>query len=107
MPVIEILTSNIETNIRQIISLSGVDYELEMRWNSRDGKWYMSLKLDDEYVLAGVKMVADWPLTYYGKDLPLPPDVLMAMDSSGAGEDPGIGDFDERVFLTYFDTSET
>lgn len=103
MSVTIIPVSTNDSNYRQIASLSGIDYELFLRWNSREGRWYFDLSRDGVRLLSGQKVVIEWPLIRPGQSLPLPPGILMAIDPTGAGTDPGLSELGDRVALMYAD----
>jgi hypothetical protein len=106
MAVTILSTSTTESDYRQIVPLSGVDYVMRLRWNGRDYRWYMSLEtVAGEKVFSGVRVVANYPLTYSGRDLPWPPGVLMAY-SEEDDADPGLDELGERVRLMYFEGFE-
>lgn len=100
-------TSQEESNYKQITGLDGRDYELELRWNQRAGRWYLKISTAADGVIQGpTKIVADWPLVYPGKSLPLPPGALLAVDTTGEGRDPGLTELGGRVVLVYMDAAE-
>jgi hypothetical protein len=100
-------TSTEESNYTQITAMDGRDYELEIRWNQREARWYLAIRTATDGLIQGpTKIVADWPLVYPGKDLPLPPGCLMAVDTTGEGRDPGLAELGERVVLVYLDAEE-
>lgn len=100
-------TSQQESNYTQVTGLDGRDYVLELRWNQRQGRWYLKISTADDGTIQGpVAVVADWPLVYPGKDLPLPPGCLMAVDTTGQGRDPGLTELGGRVVLVYLDAEE-
>jgi len=97
-------TSIVESDYKQIVPLSGVDYEVALRWNGRDRRWFFSLSaMTGEKIISGQRVVANWPLTYPGKDLPYPPGIIMAMGSEENGTDPGLSELGERVVLMYLE----
>lgn len=73
----------------QVVSLSGTDYLIEWRWNSREAAWHYSLGLTDGTWLAvGVKTVlGTLPLFQY-KDERVPKGLLVAVAKSGGAVDP-------------------
>src|SRR5689334_8860857 len=82
--------------------LDGVTYTLGLDWNDRDLRWYVSLLDAEEQVLIpGRKVVADFPLFIRFRRPNLPPGQLLALDTSGAGLAPGLADFGTRVLLLY------
>lgn len=83
--------------------LDGVTYTLQFRWNVRLEAWFMDI-LDEQGVtmlLAGLRLVANWPLGAYNTGRQ-PPGAFVAFDTSGEGLDPGLDDLGDRVQLKYF-----
>lgn len=91
----------------QQVQFDGVTYGIRMHWNEREGAWYLDL-LDaaDDVIIAGRKLVADWPLLHRCVDARKPPGQIYCIDKSGRGEDPGFDDIDDRVVLLYYDAQE-
>lgn len=87
--------------------LDGRDYTLRFAWNQREERWYLTI-LDDEdtVLLAGLKLIANWPLLrHYHSDPRVPPGELAAMDlTEGGGTPPGLDDLGQgkRCELTYY-----
>jgi hypothetical protein len=89
------------------VDLDGVPYTLEFRWNARDGAWYMHVKNeDDTHLVSGVKVVIGIPLGVRSANAEMPFGVLIALDTSGADEQPGIDELGERVLLYYYSATE-
>ena len=87
--------------------LDGTTYTLAMRWNARLGAWFVRvLDATGVVVLMGdQRLVADFPVALYvtGRQ---PPGLLTAVDTSGAGLNPGFDDLGSRVILTYTTAAE-
>jgi hypothetical protein len=84
------------------VELDGVVYGLKFAWNHRASGWFLSLaKQDGTPILSGLRIVADWPLLHYCSHPDKPGGNLMAMDTSGAGLDPGLTELGSRVLLMY------
>jgi len=89
------------------VTLEGEVYRLVFRWNVRGAFWTMDVKEQDETVLlAGIKLVANWPLTDRYVNPDLPPGDFMAYDTAGTGLDPGREDLGGRVLLLYLTEAE-
>jgi hypothetical protein len=89
------------------VTLDGVIYTLELRWNRREGFWYMSLLLEDGTPLVlSLKLVLDHPLGCRCRDARRPPGALIAVDTSTQHLDPGLSDLGSRVLLVYFEKVE-
>jgi hypothetical protein len=84
------------------VDLDGATYGLGFVWNAVAGAWYMSISdVDGNPLVAGVRVVVDFPLAARSTLPGLPPGVFMATDTSGAHKDPGLGDLGSRVRLRY------
>lgn len=94
----------------QRVELDGRDYVLAGDWNQREGKWYLSVRdpADNSLIHGPRKIVADWNLLRGCVDARRPPGVLLALDTSEQGSDPGFDELgpDRRVALTYTPASE-
>jgi hypothetical protein len=90
-----------------LTELDGETYGFEFHWNERESGWFMSvLTADEEPIVAGKRVVVDWPLTARDPDVRLPPGMLVAQDTEGARQDPGRYDLGSRVVLLYFTADE-
>lgn len=101
-----------------VVALDGVNYTLQLRWNTRatrtlldgteeEGAWFLTI-LDEPgntIIRGDVKLVADWPLYRVTADRE-PPGLLMAIDTSGQGIDPGFDDIGRRVVIDYITEAE-
>lgn len=107
MGVREIKTSTTDPDYTQRTILDGVEYILAFRWNGRAAKWFFSLyDQSGDPIVEGVKVVADFPLLRPVSDTRKPPGDLIALDTTGEGRDPGLGELGDRVILTYLDSTE-
>jgi hypothetical protein len=89
------------------LELEGVTYGLELRWNTVDEAWYLSvLNGEGVLIIAGRKVVIDFPLLSRFADARLPPGEFFAVDTSGNHEDATFEDFGTRVKLLYFESTE-
>jgi hypothetical protein len=108
-------TSTKDSNYRQRTVLDGVEYELLFRWNQRESKWYMEI-YDTEGTLvsaarkvtvdnlqslpaAGYKVTASGNVRNYG--------ILLPLDMTGLGNEPGLRDLGDRVLYFYIDSDST
>ncbi len=90
------------------VELEGRTYTFELRWNDRDGSWYLSVQDANENALAsGVKVVVGKPLLVRFASDDMPPGLLIADDTSGGNTDPGFDDLGRRVTLHYFESTES
>jgi hypothetical protein len=91
---------------RQRMNLDGRVYSLELAWNQYESSWHLSLfDAEDEPLVLGLRIVANWPLLrYYKADPRLPPGEMFAQDLTGDGSPPAFDDFGQgkRVELTYY-----
>lgn len=90
-----------------VASLENTNYVLEFRWNTRGSAWYLNVydESGTTLLLAGLKLVANWPLAAY-TTARQPPGLLIVVDSSGTDTDPTLTDFGTRVILLYYTASE-
>lgn len=85
------------------VTLDGQEYLLRFDWNGREGRWYLDIgDVSENWIVRGVKLIADWPLLRRCVDPRRPPGTLMAVDFSGAGEPPSLSDLGRSVKLIYF-----
>ncbi len=87
--------------------LDGVTYTLQFRWNVRLSSWFMDV-LDEQGInvlLAGLRLVINWPLALYQTGR-TPPGDFLVFDTSGVGIDPGLNDLGDRCRLWYFSQGE-
>ncbi len=91
-----------DNNYRLAVPLDGVNYLFDVRWNSRDAAWYISILTEsEEYIGAGLKLVLG---TRIGHSNPHPffrEHTLVLQDTSGEDRDPAYDDLGARVILTH------
>ncbi len=86
----------------QTTALDGVDFRFEFRFNEREQRFYMDLRdVDDDPILVGVKLVADWDALRYLVDPRRPQGTIMIVDSQGEGRAARLGDLGRRIKLIY------
>lgn len=89
------------------VPLESVTYTLQMRWNTRASRWYMDVLNEqaDTVLIAGLKLVASWPLAAYitGRQ---PPGAFVVVDSTGLDVDPDLTGLGIRWKLLYYTTTE-
>lgn len=85
------------------VTLDGQDYIFRFDWNARADRWYLDIgTINEEWIVRGIKLIADWPLLRRVSDSRRPPGNLMAIDLSPLnGEPPVLSDFGMRVKLIY------
>lgn len=89
------------------VVLEGIAYKFEFRWNVRGEFWVFDIADGAGTVLVtGQRVVVDLPLLGRYKFEGLPTGSLFAVDTSGAGEDPTLDDFGNRVTLVYLTAEE-
>lgn len=50
-------------------NLDGVDYQLDFRWSTREGRWYLTLRDTQGNLLCGeIKVLANWPMLRWYHD---------------------------------------
>lgn len=104
---INVRASSSAPTIRCRANLDGSDYLLELQWNGREGRWYLHLlTANGDPIVLGCKVVADAWLGRRSPDSRMPPGMLLVVDFSGTGRDPGIDDLLDRVGLVYVDAED-
>ena len=104
MSIFNIPLRNDLTHYAFFTTLDGVTYELEFRYNLRSDCWYFDLRLEDgTEVLNGIKLVVNYPLLLGKQNENTPAGVLIATDTTGQKQDPGVADLGGRVTLAYYD----
>ncbi len=85
------------------VDLSGVEYLIALKYNQREGFWYLDLATEDgEVLIASSKVVVGSPLIYALSDERRPPGDLIALDTEDADGDPvTVADLGGRVLLVY------
>lgn len=95
------------THYEMQITLEGVGYGLEFRWNTREEAWYMHLYGEDGTpIRMGVKVVVGFPLVARLNADARPRGRFVAFDTTNLDRNPGIADLGDRVTLAYFDADE-
>jgi len=109
MAILTIPTST-EPFQRMTVRLDGRDYVLELRYNQREERWYLSIA-DDEGapILSGLKLQANWPLLWrhrYNTQVP-PGEILAAVTTATDRSPPTLNDLGEgkRCELTYYEAA--
>ncbi len=97
-----------EANYRVGVTLLGVAYWFDFRWNVRDLAWYLDVyDATEKPIWGGIKCVIG---TYLGRACNSPPftdGVLMCFDTvnpAGKAIDAGFDDFGTRVKMVYMPT---
>lgn len=86
------------------VDLSDVEFELDFRYNQREGFWYLSVadQLGDP-IVSGIKITVGIPLLRGCVDLRRPIGELIAIDTSNTHTEAGLEDLGDRVQLIYSD----
>lgn len=88
------------------VSLDGQLYTLGLTWNEREASFHLDVSDQDGNALVlGRKVVVGLPLLARFRDPQLPRGQLLAVDTSGAGIDPGLNDLGARVPLYYVEAA--
>lgn len=91
----------------QQVILDGETFTLRCHYNEREDSWYLDLlDVEQNPIVCGRKLVADWPLLHRSRHESLPPGQLYMVDVSEVGEDPSLDDIGSRVILIYADEEE-
>lgn len=90
-----------------VVTLDAVSYTLQFRWNVRAAAWFVTVldAVGVNVLLGDTRVVANFPLALYVTGR-APSGLLMAVDTSGQGLDPGLTDLGDRIDLQYFSKAE-
>lgn len=104
MAVLRIPTTPSLPHYRQETELDGSVYQLDFDWNAREAAWYLSLSdISGTLIVAGVKLVPNWPLLRRLRHALRPPGELVVLDERGVGIT--FDNLGSDVFLDYFDAN--
>lgn len=93
---IPFLTS--ETNYVLACPIDDEQILFDVRWNSRDSAWYMDMyEADDTVIELNIKIVLGVPLGRRSNHVWFENHLMLAVDSTGEGRDPGYDDLGGRV----------
>ncbi len=94
-------------NYRVGTVLGTAPFVLDVRWNGRDGAWYLDILDEDaEPILTGIRVVLGALLGGRSVNPAFPPGRLIAADLSGEGRDAGIDDLGTRVLVYFYSAAE-
>jgi hypothetical protein len=84
------------------ITLESVIYILSFEWNDRGQFWTMDiLDQDQNYLVAGIRMVSEINLLRRFKNTKLPAGDFILNDTSSKGRDPSFFNFGTEILLFY------
>lgn len=88
------------------LTLETVNYFFSFEWNERGQFWIMDiLDQDENYLVAGVRMVTGIDLLSRFKNTSLPPGIFILDDSSGKGRDPSFFNFGTEIIFFYIEST--
>lgn len=88
-------------------ALDGIQFIFDVRWNGRDGAWYMDISTEDDILIAaGIKIVLGVLLGYRSVDPAFPRGGIIASDLSNTGRDATLDDLGTRVAVYFFPFAE-
>lgn len=92
----------------QRMLLDGEFYTLNFRWNKRASRWYLDLADGEgDMIATGLAIVVGIPITAHLRaHAGVPPGVIVCVDTTDAGEDPGFDELGERCKLIYLEAAE-
>jgi hypothetical protein len=104
---VEVPTRSDFDAIRFQTSLDDVVFTFLLKKNLRNGTWTMDVLAQDETpIRQGIKMVVSFPLMRLQKDRTRPPGELVAVDTTGRFQLPGLTQLGEQVVLIYVTEEE-
>lgn len=94
--------------IDQVTNLDGTDYELRLRYNQREERWFLSIGLPDGTEIAkGAALVVGWRLFPNVVHELMPPGVLFVTSADGTDLPPKFAELGpgKRCELVYLDAA--
>ena len=84
------------------VDLSGVTYQFNFQFNSREGFWYFDLlDVDGNMLRSGVKCVVNFPLLLRWVEAERPEGYILVLDTREDSADPGLADLGVSGQLFY------
>ena len=106
MAVLQIPVPNGVPFSRQRLLLDTVEFEIELRWNERESRFYIVLYDATAAMVISKKLVTDWPILRHNIDSRRPLGELIALDTLGTGDPVGLNDLGARVQLQYIEAAD-
>jgi hypothetical protein len=92
-----------EPSIRLSTTLDGITYFIDLKWNTRDGHWFISLyDYAEVAIIEGLRVVIGYPLLLRVVDTSRPAGELYFIAANGdTAEDPGeeLGDRWQLIYV--------
>jgi hypothetical protein len=88
------------------LQLAGTVFAFVFIWNARDSSWSMQISDASGNLLISKKITVGTPMTWRYATATLPKGEFLALDTSGADQDPGLTDLGSRVLLTFTDAAD-
>ena len=102
-----IYASNTQSCYRQDVTLSGARYVLELRYNTRMGRWLLDvLTTAEQPIVQGLPLLINTNLVTQYPAQALPPGALFVLDNSGNDLQPGLPSFLQSHVLVYADPTQ-
>lgn len=96
-----------EFNYRFALRLLDVEYLFDVRWNGRDGTWYLSIfDIEGNALAQGMRIVLGAALGRRITSDEFPDGVFIATDLSGQDRDATFDDLGVRVVVHFFSREE-
>lgn len=91
----------------EIVTLTGVPYLLEFRYNFREECWYLQMGSTDGVIYAqGIKLVANFPLLQRFSSPNMPPGEIVCLALGPVDSPPNLYDLGVRCELLYLEKGE-
>lgn len=92
---------------RFTITIEDIVYICDVRWNDREGVWYMDLYSEDEDPIRhGMALVLGAVPGRTCQDPRFPPGAFIVSDLENSGTDAAFDDMGERVVVYYYTAQE-
>ena len=95
-------TSPEQSNQTFIVSLDGVDFIVRLLWNTRAGRYFMTVSdAANDALITGRKVCADMPWASHETLDGIPAGQLWIRRPDDTGTDPGLRDLGASAFVMY------
>jgi hypothetical protein len=89
-------------NFYFVVELDGLEYQIFLKYNDREGVWYMDLSdTKGNAIRSGVKLSVNFPVLRLAMIPERPPGEIIALDTTTPPADPDLTGLDQRVALIY------
>lgn len=93
-------------SFRYRINLDRVTYDIQIAWNTRDGRWFMYLRNAQNELIVTAPLKLNDDLFYRYRLVDAPPGIFALVDPSGGAEECGRQELGTRCQLVYIEEAD-